>query len=66
MVSERDTGIGVSIAGLTRPFGHIMADTQTIAVYHSNAWDFDFGSCCTAFSVARFSWYIKYNCRNSL
>jgi hypothetical protein len=66
MVSERDTGIGVSIAGLTRPSGHIMADTQTIAVYHSNTWDSDFDSCFTVFSMAGFSLYIKYNCRNSL
>jgi hypothetical protein len=51
MVSERDTVIGVSIAGLTCPSGHIMAGTQTIAVYHSNTWDSDFGSCFTTFSV---------------
>ncbi|MEA3298037.1 MAG: hypothetical protein U9Q31_00805 [Chloroflexota bacterium] len=51
MVSERNTGIGVSIAGLTRSSGHIMADTQTITVHHSNTCNFDFGSCFTAFPV---------------
>lgn len=51
MVSERNTSIGVCITVHTRSSGHIMADTQTIAVYHSNACNFDFGSCFTAFSV---------------
>jgi hypothetical protein len=54
MVSERDTVIGVSIAGLTCPSGHIMAGTQTIAVYHSNTCNFDFGSGFSVFPMAGF------------
>ncbi len=54
MVSERDTCIGVYTAGHTHLLRHIMADNQTIGVYHHIAGHFDFGSGFSVFSMEGF------------
>jgi len=54
MVSERDTCIGVYTAEHTHSFRHIMADNQTIAVYHHNIGNFDFGSGFSVFPMEGF------------